>query len=98
GRDVRLKHAYIIHCEGFEEDANGDVTQVFCSYYPDSKSGEDNSGIKAKGTLHWVSVEHGKPCSIRNYGRLFTDPTPLDHEEEGKDIFDFINPNSLTIN
>ena len=96
GRNVRLKSAYIIHCEKAITDENGNVTEVLCSYYPETKSGQDNSGIKAKGTLHWVHRDVGVPCEIRNYDHLFTDPTPTNYED--KDIFDFINPESLSVN
>ncbi|MCB0648882.1 MAG: glutamine--tRNA ligase/YqeY domain fusion protein [Saprospiraceae bacterium] len=98
GGNVRLKNAYIIQCDNCIKDENGEVTEVLATYFPDSKSGEDNSGIKAKGTIHWVSVEHGVPCTVRNYNRLFTVPNPDDFEEEGKSIFDFYNPESLIIN
>ncbi len=98
GGNVRLKNAYIIQCDGCIKDENGEVTEVLATYFPDSKSGEDNSGIKAKGTIHWVSVEHGVPCTVRNYNRLFTVPNPDDFEDEGKSIFDFYNPESLMIN
>lgn len=95
GKDVRLKSGYIIHCVGHEEDAEGNVTQINATYYPDSKSGEDTSGVKPKGTLHWVSAEKCIDIEVRNYDKLFTDPTPMNHE--GKTLFDFINPNSLEI-
>ena len=96
GRNVRLKHAYIVHCEGFAKDDNtGEVREVYCSYYPDSKSGEDNSGIKAKGTLHWVESSEGVACEIRNYDPLFTDPNPAGHRD--KDFMDFINEESINI-
>ncbi|MEL6142299.1 MAG: glutamine--tRNA ligase/YqeY domain fusion protein, partial [Bacteroidota bacterium] len=95
GKDVRLKSGYIVHCIGHDEDAQGNVTQINCSYYPDSKSGEDTSGVKAKGTLHWVSAEHAVDIEIRNYDKLFTDPTPMSHE--GRDFLEFVNPNSLTL-
>jgi len=96
GRNVRLKHAYIVHCEGFAKDDNtGEVREVYCSYYPDSKSGEDNSGIKAKGTLHWVESSEGVAGEIRNYDPLFTDPNPAGHRD--KDFMDFINEESINI-
>ncbi len=94
-KDVRLKSAYILHCDGHEEDADGNVTQINCTYYPDSKSGEDTSGVKAKGTLHWVAVEQAVDVEVRMYQPLFTDPTPMDHVD--KDFLDFINPDSLTV-
>lgn len=96
GRNVRLKHAYIIHCEkGVYNDA-GELTEVHATYYPETKSGEDNSGIKAKGTLHWVSVEHGLPCEVRYFDHLFTDPNPTGHKD--RDFMEFVNEDSMTVN
>ncbi len=95
GRDVRLKNGYIVHCEGCVKDEEGNVTEVLASYYPNSKSGQDESGIKAKGTLHWVSEAHAISAELRNYNQLFTDPTPTSHED--KDYTEFINPNSLEV-
>ena len=95
GKDVRLKSAYIIHCTGHEEDADGKVTQINCTYYPDSKSGEDTSGVKAKGTLHWVNAPTALDLEVRMYEPLFTDPTPMDHPE--RDFMEFINPKSLQV-
>jgi len=92
-RNVRLKYAYILNCEKFITDADGKVTEVHCSYYPNTKSGEDNSGIKAKGTLHWVAAEGSVPAIVNLYEHLFTDPTPDGHD--GKDYLEFINPDSL---
>ena len=94
-KDVRLKSAYILHCEGHEEDAEGRVTQINCTYYPDSKSGEDTSGVKAKGTLHWINAATAVDLEVRMYEPLFTDPTPMDHED--RDFMEFVNPNSLTV-
>ncbi len=96
GLDVRLKGAYILHCDGFEKNpASGEVSVVHCTYYPDSKSGEDTSGIKAKGTLHWVSAAHAREAEIRLYDRLFTDPQPDAHED--KDYLEFFNEGSLQV-
>ena len=94
-RVVRLKHAFIIQCTGFEKDENGVVTRVRCKYFEDSWSGRDTSGQKPKGTLHWVSRDHGKPVQLRIYDRLFNDPNPDGHE--GKTFLDFINPDSLKV-
>ena len=94
-KDVRLKSAYILHCTGHEEDSDGNVTQINCTYYPDSKSGEDTSGVKAKGTLHWVNAATAVDLEVRMYEPLFTDPTPMDHED--RDFMEFVNPNSLTV-
>jgi glutaminyl-tRNA synthetase len=94
GQDVRLKAAYILRCERCEKDPQtGEVTAVHCTYYPDSRSGADTSGIKAKGTLHWVSAPHAKAVEVRLYDRLFTDPEPDSHE--GQDFMEFFNEDSL---
>lgn len=96
GRNVRLKSAYILHCEDYKTDPEtGEVVEVHCTYYPDSKSGEDTSGIKAKGVMHWVSVPHAKEAEVRLYDRLFTDPTPDAHD--GKDYLEFFNEESLEV-
>ena len=94
-KNVRLKGAYILNILGHEEDADGNVTQINATYYPDSRSGSDTSGVKAKGTLHWVDAATAIDVEVRNYDKLFTDPTPMDHED--KDFMDFINPESLTV-
>lgn len=96
GRNVRLKNAYILHCEDFVKDPEtGEVTEVHCTYYPDSKSGEDTSGVKAKGTLHWVSIPHAKPAEVRLYNTLFTDPEPL--SDPDRDFMDLLNPESMVV-
>ena len=92
-RNVRLKGAYIIRGESCIKDENGVITEIHATYYPDSKSGEDTSGVKARGVLHWVSVPHAKEVEVRNYDRLFTDETPTNHE--GKDFLEFFNTESL---
>ncbi|MBL0082676.1 MAG: glutamine--tRNA ligase/YqeY domain fusion protein [Saprospiraceae bacterium] len=96
GGTVRLKHAYIITCQEVVKDQNGEIVQLNCTYAPDSKSGSDTSGIKVKGTLHWVEANLSIEGEIRDYDRLFTDPTPAGHED--KDVLDFINPHSLVVN
>src|SRR5690606_3544343 len=95
GGEVRLKNGYIIKAESCTKDAQGNVTEVQCTYDPKSKSGSgsEESLRKVKGTLHWVSVAHALPTEIRLYDRLFTDPTPDAHKE--KDFMDFVNPDSL---
>ncbi len=95
GRAVRLKSAYIIQCEGFKKNENGEVEEVYCTYIANSKSGEDVSGVKAKGTLHWVSVKHAITCELRILDHLFTDPTPDSHED--RNFLDFYNKDSMTI-
>lgn len=95
GRNVRLKHAYILKCERYDTDENGEVSTVYCTYYSNSKSGSDESGIKAKGTLHWVSVPHSSIVEVRLYDRLFMEPEPTKDPE--KDFTEFINPDSLHV-
>jgi glutaminyl-tRNA synthetase len=94
GAVVRLKHAYIVKCEDFVKDENGDVTEIHCTYLPDSKSGEDTSGVNVKGTIHWVSKAHAKTAEIRSYDRLFSVEAP--DSEEG-DFKDYLNPNSIEV-
>lgn len=94
GATVRLKHAYIVQCESFVKDAEGNVTEVHCTYIPESKSGEDTSGINVKGTIHWVSTKHAKKAEIRTYDRLFTVESP--DSEEG-DFKDYLNPDSVDV-
>lgn len=94
GRNVRLKSAYILHCEDYKKnEATGEIEEVYCTYYPDSRSGQDTSGIKAKGTLHFVSIAHAKTAEVRLYDRLFTDPEPSSHED--KEYLEFFNEESL---
>ena len=95
-KNVRLKGAYIIKGESYKTDEDGNVTEVHCSYYPDSKSGSDNSGVKAKGTMHWVECESALDVEVRNYDRLFTVEKPLKVEEG--DYLDYYNKESLIIN
>jgi glutaminyl-tRNA synthetase len=94
GQMVRLKSAYIIRCDEVVRDASGQVTELRCTYIPESKSGNDTSGIHVKGTLHWVSVKHAISIEVREYDRLFKVENPAD--EEG-DFKDYINPDSLKV-
>lgn len=93
GLSVRLKHAYIVECHDFVKDENGKVTEVHCTYVQNSKSGEDTSGLKVKGTIHWVSVAHAKEAEVRLYDRLFNEENPAAAE----DFKESINPDSLQI-
>lgn len=93
GLSVRLKHAYIVTCNDFVKDENGKVTEVHCTYVPNSKSGEDTSGLKVKGTIHWISVPHAKEAEVRLYDRLFNDENPAAAE----DFKESINPASLHV-
>ena len=94
GALVRLKSAYIVKCDSFEKDNDGNITSIHCTYYPESKSGQDSSGIAVKGTIHWVSAPHAISAEVRLYDRLFKAENPS--AEEG-DFKDNINPESLTI-
>jgi len=94
GGVVRLKGAYIIQCDEVIKDNEGKVIELKCSYIENSKSGEDTSGIKSKGVIHWVSIAQGIQAEVRIYDRLFTDPTP-DAHKDGSTFKDYINPNSL---
>ncbi len=95
GATVRLKSAYIITCDhAVIDDQTGDVVEIHCRYYPDSRSGSDTSGIKAKGTLHWVNAATAVKGTVRLYERLFTVPNPL---EEGMDFMQMVNPHSMRL-
>lgn len=92
GGMVRLKYAYIIRCDEVIKDDAGNVTELRCSYIPESRSGHDTSGIHVKGTLHWVEVTQAITTEVRLYDRLFRVEDPS--SEEG-DFKDYINPHSL---
>ncbi len=94
GQMVRLKSAYIIKCDEVLKDEKGNVTELHCSYIPESRSGSDTTGINVKGTLHWVSVKHAITVEVREYDRLFKVEDPS--SEEG-DFKDYINPESLKV-
>jgi glutaminyl-tRNA synthetase len=94
GQMVRLKSAYIIKCEEVIKDNGGTITAIHCTYVPESRSGNDTSGIHVKGTLHWVSAKDAIEVEVREYDRLFRVEDPTD--EEG-DFKDYINPNSLKV-
>ncbi|MEY2596048.1 MAG: hypothetical protein RI965_1320 [Bacteroidota bacterium] len=94
GMKVRLKSAYIVECKDFKKDANGKVTEVYCEYIPESKSGQDTSGINVKGTIHWIDASNALEAEVRLYDRLFQVEDP---SSEDGDFKSFINPNSLEI-
>jgi len=95
GAAVRLKHAYILHCSGVVYADDGQIDHITATYYENSKSGHDVSGIKPKGTLHWVDATHAQDCEIRMYDRLFTvaDPTA----DDDIDFITYFNQQSLSI-
>ena len=94
GLKVRLKYAYIVECTGFDKDENGNVTTVYATHIPESKSGAEGSAMSVKGTIHWLSAAHAKTAEVRLYDRLFTVENPAGAEGDFKDL---INPNSLEI-
>jgi len=94
GLSVRLKSAYIVTCTGFKTDDFGEVIEVHCEYIPESKSGNDTSGLHVKGTIHWVSVAHAKTAEVRLYDRLFQAEDP---SNEDGDFKEYINPTSLQV-
>jgi len=95
GREVRLKGAYIVKCEDFIKDNNGIITEIHCTYDPDTKSGGIGANRKVKGTLHWVSADHAIDAEVRLYDRLFMDEDPAGHKD--KDFKEFLNPDSLEV-
>lgn len=94
GQVVRLKSAYIIRCEEVVKDADGKVVEVHCTYIPESRSGSDTSGINAKGTLHWVSIQQAVEVEARMYDRLFKIE---DLSQAEGDFKDYLNPESLQV-
>ncbi len=94
-REVRLKYAYIIKCTGFEKDENGEISVIYAEYDPETRSGQDTSGKKVKGTLGWVSVEHGINVEVRSYDRLFLTENMNEIDDDFKN---HLNPDSLEIN
>ncbi|MCC9600146.1 glutamine--tRNA ligase/YqeY domain fusion protein [Stieleria sp. JC731] len=96
GGSVRLRGGYIIDCQDVVKDSDGNITEVLCTYDPETKSGEDNSGRKVKGTIHWVSADEAVEVEVRNYDRLFAVENP-DQADEGKTFLDNMNPNSLEV-
>ena len=95
GKEVRLKNAYIVKCTGCKKDENGQITEIYCEYDPETLSGMPGASRRVKGTLHWVSCNHCLPAEVRLYDRLFTVENPA--AEEDKDFRDLMNPNSLQI-
>lgn len=93
GGMVRLKGAYIIQCEEYKLNESGQVSEILASYIPESKSGQDTSGLKVKSTIHWVEKSHAVSAEVRLYDRLFSVENPTGDEDQ--DFRSFINPDSL---
>ncbi|WP_025742238.1 glutamine--tRNA ligase/YqeY domain fusion protein [Aquimarina pacifica] len=97
GKEVRLKNAYIIKGERIVKDESGNITEIYCTYDPKSRSGSgtEESKRNVKGTLHWVSIQHAIPAEVRIYDRLFNDESPDGHKDI--DFSTFLNPSSLKV-
>jgi glutaminyl-tRNA synthetase len=91
GREVRLRYAYFITCNGVVKDEKGEVVELRCTYDPKTRGGDSPDGRKVRATLHWVSASHATDVEVRLYDHLFTRPNPAE-EEDFKTV---INPNSL---
>lgn len=96
GVEVRLKHAYYITCKEVIKDPEGNVTELICTYDPNSRGGWTPDARKVKGTIHWVSAKHYIDAEVRLYEHLLTIPD-INDIEEGKDYRDYLNPNSLKV-
>jgi glutaminyl-tRNA synthetase len=95
GREVRLRYAYFITCEDvIKDEKTGEITELHCTYDPETRGGDAPDGRKVKATLHWVSAAHAKRVDVRLYDRLFSKENP-DEVEEGLDFKANLNPNSL---
>ncbi len=96
GKEVRLKSAFIVRCDSHKLNAStGVVEEIYCTYFPETRSGGAEANRKVKGTLHWVSVPHALKAEVRLYDRLFSDAEPDGHKD--KDFKEFLNPDSLKI-
>jgi len=96
GREVRLRYAYFVTCTGVVKNANGEVTELHCTYDPATRGGDAPDGRKVQSTLHWVSAAHALPAQVRLYDNLFTKENP-DETAEGMDFKSNLNPNSLEV-
>jgi glutaminyl-tRNA synthetase len=96
GKEVRLRYGYLITCTGVVKDAQGNVTEVHCSYDPATRGGNTPDGRKVKSTIHWVSAQHAVDAEIRLYETLFTKENP-NEVEEGQEFTANLNQNSLEV-
>lgn len=92
GELVRLRQAFIIRCDEVIKNAAGEVVELWCTYFPESRSGSDNSGLKPKGAIHWVSATQGQSCELRLYENLFLDAQP-----DISQLATALNPDSVRI-
>lgn len=96
GQEVRLKHAYYVTCTDVIKNDNGEVIELLCTYDPESKGAKTADGRKVKGTIQWVSIEHGVEAEVRLYDKLFSLEN-MGNMEDGKEYNDYLNPDSLRI-
>ena len=95
GGEVRLRNAFIVTCTDVIKDETGKLIELHCEFDPESRSGLPGAARKVKGTIHWVSAEHGVPAEVRLCDRLFTVPNPLG--DKSRDFLEFLNPHSLDL-
>ncbi len=95
GREVRLRYAYFITCTAVIHNSEGQISELRCSYDPESRGGRAPDGRKVKGTLHWVSAQHALEAEVRQYDRLFQDANPL--ADHSKDFLKLLNPDSKAV-
>ena len=96
GKEVRLKYAYYVTCKEFLTNEEGEITEVICTYDPESRGGDSPDGRKVKGTIQWVDAKTSTPTQVRLYDRLFSVPNPED-TEDGADFTENLNPDSLQV-
>ncbi len=96
GREVRLRYAYFITCTEVIKDENGEITELHCTYDPETRGGDAPDGRRVKATMHWVSAEGALDAEIRLYDHLFTKENPED-VEDGQDFTANLNPDSLKV-
>ncbi len=94
GREVRFRYAYFLTCTGVKKDENGNITEILCTYDPETRGGNAPDGRRSKATLHWVSIKQAKRITVRLYDKLFNVKDPS-ITEEGKDFISNINHESL---
>ena len=95
GGEVRLRNAYIVKCNEVIKNDQGEVVELHCEFDPESRSGLPGAARKVKGTIHWVSADHGMPAEVRLCDRLFSVPNPL--ADKSRDFLEFLNPHSLDV-
>ena len=93
GNEVRLMNAYFVTCTGFEKDENGNITEIHCTYDPESRGGNSPDGRKVRGTIHWVSAQHALKAEVRLYENIIDEEKGVYNEDGSLNL----NPNSLTV-